>query len=87
MRTFCYFFGLRLDILLLRHSDDLSASLQAENLCTAEGQKIAKSTANTLKKMRSDDKFNFFLKDVKTKAAICIRCGPSEIAKKEKRAS
>ena len=87
MRTFCYFFGLRLDILLLRHSDDLSASLQAENLCTAEGQKIAKSTVNTLKKMRSDEKFNFFLKDVKTKAAICIRCRPSEIAKKEKRAS
>ena len=84
MRTFCYFFGLRLDILLLRHSDDLSTSFQAENLCTAERKKIAKSTVNTLK---SDEKFNFFLKDVKTKAAICIRCRPSEIAKKEKRAS
>ena len=60
MRTFDYCFGLRLGILLLRHSGNLSTSLQAENLCTAEAQKIAKSTVNTLKKMRSDEKFNLF---------------------------
>ena len=70
MRTYDYFFGLRLGILLLRHRDNLSTSLQAENVCTAEAQKIAKSTANTLKKMRSDKKFNLFWKDVKNKAAI-----------------
>ena len=58
MQTFDYFFGLRLGILLLRYSDHLSKSLLAENLCTTEAQKIAKSTVNTLKKMRSDEKFN-----------------------------
>ena len=48
MQTFDYFFGLRLGI-LLRHNDKLSTSLQAENLCIIEAQKIAKSTVNTLK--------------------------------------
>ena len=45
-------------------------SLQAENLCAAEAQKIAKSTVNILKEMRSDEKFNLFWKDVENKAAI-----------------
>ena len=70
MQTFDFFFGLRLGILLLRHSDNLSMSLQAENLCAAEAQKIAKSTVNILKEMRSDEKFNLFWKDVENKAAI-----------------
>ena len=70
MQTFDYFFGLRLGILLLGHSDNLSTSLQAENLCAVEAQKIAKSTVNKLKKMRSDEKFNLFWKDVENKAAI-----------------
>ena len=70
MRTFDYFFGVRLGILLLRHRENLSTSLQAENLCAAEVQKIAKSTVNTLKRMRSNEKFNLFWKDVENKAAI-----------------
>ena len=70
METFDYFFRLRLGILLLRHSDNLSMSLQAKNLCTTEAQKITKSTVNTLKKMRSDEKFNLFWKNVENKAAI-----------------
>ena len=49
---------------------DLSRSLEAENLCAAEAQKIAKSTVNTLEKMRRDEKFKLFWKDVKNKAAI-----------------
>ena len=49
MRTFDYFFGLRLGILLLRHSDNLRMSLQAEDLCVSEAQTMAKSTVNTLK--------------------------------------
>ena len=70
MRTFDYFFGLRLAILLLGHSDNLSTLFQAENLWTDEAQKIAKSTVITLKKMGSDEKFDLFWKDVKNKAAI-----------------
>ena len=40
MRTFDDFFEMRLDIFFLRYSDNLSTSLQAENLCAAEAQKI-----------------------------------------------
>ena len=60
MQTFDYFFRLRLDILLLRHINNLSTSLQAENLCATEAQKIGKSTVNTLKKMRSDENLSSF---------------------------
>ena len=49
MQTFDYFFASRLDILLLRHGDNLSTSLRAKNLCAVEAQKTAKSTVNTLK--------------------------------------
>ena len=36
MRTFNYFYGLRFRILLQRHSDNLTASLQTKNLCAPE---------------------------------------------------
>ena len=49
MQSFDYFFGLRLGTLLLRHSDNLSISLQAEDLCAA-----------TLEKMKTDQNFRCF---------------------------
>ena len=45
MQSFDYLFGLRLGTLLLRHSDNLSISLQAEDLCATQAQTIAKNTA------------------------------------------
>ena len=54
MQSFVYFFGLRLGTLLLRHSDNLSISLQAQDLCAAQAQTIAKNTASTLETMRTD---------------------------------
>ena len=83
MRTFDYFFGLRLAILLLRHSDNLSTSFQAENLWTDKAQNIAKSTVITLKKMRSDEKFNLFWKDVENKAAI-LDVDPPRLPRKKR---
>ena len=49
MRTFDYFYGLRPGILLLRHSDNLNASLQTKVLCAAEAQAIANHTVARLK--------------------------------------
>ena len=43
MQSFDYFFGLRLGTLLLRHSNNLSISLQAEDLC-AEDLKLLRKT-------------------------------------------
>ena len=70
MWTSDYFFGLRLGILLLRRSHNLCTSLQAENLCTAEAQKIAKTSVNTLKKKWEVTRNLSFWKDAKNKAAI-----------------
>ena len=64
MRTFDYFYGLRLGILLLRHSDNLSASLQTKDLYAAEAQTTAKHTVATLKKMRTDENCHLFWEDI-----------------------
>ena len=63
-----YFFGLRLGTLLLRHRNNLSISLQAEDLCATQAQTIAKNTASTLEKMRTDQNFDLFWTDVNSKA-------------------
>ena len=68
MQSFDYFFGLRLGTLLLRHSDNLSISLQAEDLCAAQAQTIAKNTASTVEKMRTDQNFDLFWTNVNSKA-------------------
>ena len=69
MRTFDYFYGLRLGTLLLRHSDsnNLSASQQNKDLCAAEAQTIAKHTVATFKKMRTDENYHLFWEKVKQK--------------------
>ena len=68
MRTFDYFYELRLSILLLRHRDNLSASLQTKDLCAAEAQTIAIYTVATLRKMKTDENCHLSWEDVKQKA-------------------
>ena len=69
MRTFDYFYGLRLGILLLRHSVNLSASLQTKDLCAGEAQTIAKNTVATLTKVRTYENYHLFWEYVKQEAA------------------
>ena len=69
MRTFDYFYGLRLGILLLRHSVNLSVSLQAKDLCAGEAQTIATNTVTTLTKVRTYENYHLFWEDVKQEAA------------------
>ena len=68
MRTFDYFYGLRLGILLQRHSDNLRASLQTKDLFAAEAQTIVKYTVATLEKMGTDENCHLFWEVVKQKA-------------------
>lgn len=68
MRNFDYFYGLNLGILLLRHSDNLSSSLQAKDLCASQAQTMAKKTIIVLEKIRTDQDFNLFWKKVTLKA-------------------
>ena len=73
MQTFEYFFGLRLAVLLLRHSDNLSGSLQPKDLYATGGQKIWKKAVETAKKMRCEEECKLFWKDVQNKATyLCI---------------
>ena len=77
------FFGLRLAILLLRHSDNLSKSSQAKDLCATEAQKVLKKTVETLKKMRCDDKIKLFWKDLQNKPAN-LRIDPPKLSGKRR---
>ena len=68
MKTFDFLFGVMLGQCILRHTDNLSKGLQHEDLSASEGQSMAKLTIETLTKLRSDDSFDEFYEDVKTKA-------------------
>ena len=71
MQTFKYLFGLSLAIFLPRHSNNLSKTLQAKDLCAAKDQKISKKTVETLKKdeMRNLGSLG---KTYKAKQPICV---------------
>ena len=48
MRTFEYFFGVHLLYSILRHSDNLSKTMQHTKMSASEGQHLAKMTVTTL---------------------------------------
>ena len=51
MNYFNFMYGLRLSILVLTHSDNLSATL-----CAADAQKAANLVTDTLQKLRTDER-------------------------------
>ena len=77
-RTFDYFYGLRLGILLLRHSDNLSALRQAKELCAAESQTIANIKFLQLRRRRRK-KLPSILGGCET-ASNTVRCRCTKIA-------
>ena len=60
MKKFDYFFGVSLGLLLLRHTDNLSKTMQKEDMCAAEAQHVMSLTLTTLKSIRNDVSFNSF---------------------------
>ena len=62
MRRFEFFFGVMLSNKILRHSDNLSKTLQKVEMSAAEGQSIAEMTGKTLERIRSNDAFEAFWK-------------------------
>ena len=64
MMTFDFLFGVCLGSLILRHSDNLSKTLQHKTLSAAEGQHIAKLTVGVLQSIRSDEHFGTFYQRV-----------------------
>lgn len=69
MNTFDFLFGCMLGEMILKHSDNLSSTLQNKSLSAAEGQCIAQMTIGTLKSVRSDNSFDLFWQKVNSKAS------------------
>ena len=68
IKTFQFFYGAVLGEKLLRHSDNLSKTLQHNQVSAAEGQQLAQMTARTLKTLRSEQAYDLFWFRVNKKA-------------------
>ncbi len=60
MKTFDFFFGACLLHSILRHTDNLSKTMQHTKLCAAEGQHMVRMTISTLQSIRSEEMFKLF---------------------------
>ncbi len=60
MMKFDYFFGVSLGLLILRHTHNLSKTLQKADKSAAEGQAITAMTVSTLKSLRNEASFDLF---------------------------
>ena len=68
MTTFEFFYGVVLGEMILRHTDNLSSTLQHKALSAAEGQELARMTIETLKSIRTNEAFDNFWDYVNLKA-------------------
>ena len=62
MQTFNFLFGVELGELILRHTDNLSRTLQHKELSASESQEVARLTVRTLGTMRNESSFDLFWK-------------------------
>ena len=60
MHTFDFLYGVFLGELILRHTDNLSKTLQHKSLSAAEGQHLARLTLEVLRSLRDSDRFTAF---------------------------
>ena len=82
MSTVEYFYGLTLGECLLRHADNLSATLQTKDMSAAEGKTIAFKTVNAIETIRSDACFDLFGEKV-TREAVNSDVDHPEIVKRQ----
>ena len=64
-KKFDYFFGVLLGELILKHSDNLSKTLQSLKLSASEGQRITTITVKALQSLRTDNDFDLFWRKAK----------------------
>ena len=58
MEKFEFLFGLCLGEFILRHTDNLSKTLQSPSLSAADSQQLAQLTCNTLERLRNQESFS-----------------------------
>jgi len=83
MERFDFLFGAMLGELILKHTDNLSKTLQKDTLSAAEGQECAALTTKTLQSIRFD-KFDLFWDKV-TMAADKLELEAPSLPRKRKR--
>ena len=84
MKTFEYYFGVKLGSLLLKHSSNLSKTLQKNKLSDAEGKSVASLTVKTLEKMPADDSDHMFWERC-NKEAKYLEIGEAVLPRKRQR--
>ena len=80
MKTFNFLFGTVLGEMVLRHTDNLSRTLQDKALSAAEGQQVADMVVRTLRNVESFDLF--WLKV--TKSAESLDVGEPQLPRQRK---
>ena len=83
IKRFEFLFGVVLGEIILRHTDNLSKTLQAKALSAAEGQEIASMVVVTLETLRDDTSFDAFWQ----KVSMCVESfdiRPPELPRKRK---
>lgn len=60
MRKFDFLFGVMLGAMTLKHTDNLSKTMQHKDLSATEAQEVARLTITTLQSVRSDSAFDQF---------------------------
>ena len=66
---FDFLFGTHLGVLIFRHTDNLSRTLQGKHMSALQGKEVARSVTNTLQDLLSDDQFDLFWEQVKADAS------------------
>ena len=70
METFDFIYGAMLGEMVLKHSDNLSSTLQHKSMSAAGGQEITRMTMQTLESLRNDQSFNLFWTKVNQFASL-----------------
>ena len=83
MDSFEFFFGLVLGDILLRHTGNLSRTLQNKKYSAAEGQAVVQMTVKAIQSTRSDAKYNLFWEKV-TKMANDLDVDEPKLPRKRK---
>ena len=83
MKGFDFFYGVSLGQLILRHSDNLSRTLQRADISAAEGQEVTRLIVTTLRSLRSESMYKLFWEKV-TKIAASLGVTEPKLPRRRK---
>ena len=83
MKTFNFLFGSILGEMLLRHTDNLSQTLQKKTISAAEGQQVGRLVIGTLSSLRTEESYNLFWEKAAT-VAKSVDVGEPQVPRQRK---